>query len=622
MNLVLWSLQATIVVAVAALIAALVRSAHPKARLALWQLALLATLLLPVVRPWESEVVTDLKLTHAAAALPAPAATPHASTPRLPDPWQALDMLLAAGIVVRLALVAVGLIRLRKYRREARRYITDAVWHTEAELLISDAVPSPVTFGFMRPVVLLPTHFASLDTPLRETILYHEILHVRRRDWLFAVAEEAIRAVLWFHPAIWWAVREIQLTREEAVDREVVETMNAREAYVDALLAIAATPVADSMRARDMAPAPFFLRRKHLKHRVVSIFREVNMSNTKSVSALLAGCCALALSCWYITGALPLQAQPTEVIDAEGVSVDIGGARLMHRTSVVYPSYAVGDRVQGTVVAQVRTDANGNVVDAQITAGPDELRKAVLTSVLNWHFAHDSANTTRQVSVTFTLPERFNTPRPAPNAVPATVRMGTPNLMLPIGSIKVVGLSDEQRDELLAKLPLHVGDTPTTPTLFQTMKVVHEFDEHLTVVTSRREGDNQQELRIAFPPVGAIAPPPPPPPPPPPADAAKLTPAPGAARVGANVMAQNLVTKVEPTYPELAKAAGVQGTVRFQIEIGTDGTVQKATLVSGAPLLVQAALQAVRQWVYKPTYLNGQAVPVVTTVDLNFTLAQ
>ena len=470
----------------------------------------------------------------------------------------------------------------------------------------------------MRPVVLLPTHFESLDTPLRETILYHEILHVRRRDWLFAVAEEASRAVLWFHPAIWWAVREIQLTREEAVDREVVETMNAREAYVDALLAIAGTPV-----GRDMAPAPFFLRRKHLKHRVVSIFREVNMSNTKSVSALLAGCCALALSCWYITGALPLQAQPTEVIDAEGVSVDTGGARLMHRTSVVYPSYAVGDRVQGTVVALVRTDANGNVVDAQITAGPDELRKIVLTSVLSWHFAHDSANTTRQVSVTFTLPERFNTPPPAPDAMPApapaTVRMGTPNLMLPIGSIKVVGLSDEQRDELLAKLPLHVGDSPTTPTLFETMKIVHAFDEHLTVVTSRREGDNQQELRIGFPPAGAMAPPSPPPPPPPPA--AMLPAVPGAVRIGANVAAVNLVNKVTPNYPELAKAAGVQGDVQLRIVIGTDGTVQKATLISGPPLLVQAAIQAVQQWVYKPTKLNGNPVPVLTTVDVNFTLA-
>jgi TonB family protein len=621
MNLVLWSLQATIVLAVAGLIAALARSAHPKARLALWQIALLATLLLPVIRPWQQEVATDLKLTHAAAPSPVPAAAPHSSAFVVPDLWQALALLLAAGIVVRLGLVAVGLIRLRKYRREAQRYMTDAVWHTEAELLLSDAVPGPVTFGFARPVVLLPTHFESLDTPLRETILYHEILHVRRRDWLFALAEETVKAVLWFHPAIWWTVREIQLTREEAVDREVVETMNAREAYVDALLAIAAAPA-----GRDMAPAPFFLRRKHLKHRVASIFREVNMSKTKSVSALLAGCCALALSCWYITGALPLQAQPAEVTDAEGVAVDVGGARLMHRTPVVYPAYAVGDRVQGTVVAQVRTDANGNVVDASIVSGPDELRKIVLTSVLAWHFAHDSANSTRQVSVTFTLPERFNTPPPAPQAVaatpaPATVRQGTPNLMLPIGSIKVVGLSDEQRDELLAKLPLRVGDSPTTPTLFETMKVVHAFDEHLTVVTSRREGENQQELRIGFPPAGAMAPPPPPPPPPPPNASGQALP-PGTVRLGANVAAANLVNKVTPNYPELAKAAGVQGTVQFQIVIGTDGTVQKATLLSGPPLLVQAALQAVQQWVYKPTLLNGQPVPVVTTVDMNFSLAE
>jgi TonB family protein len=82
----------------------------------------------------------------------------------------------------------------------------------------------------------------------------------------------------------------------------------------------------------------------------------------------------------------------------------------------------------------------------------------------------------------------------------------------------------------------------------------------------------------------------------------------------------SLITKVEPVYPPLARQARVQGTVRFTAIIGKDGRVQNLQLVSGPPLLVVAAQEAVKQWVYKPTLFNGEAVEVVTRVDVNFVL--
>jgi protein TonB len=97
---------------------------------------------------------------------------------------------------------------------------------------------------------------------------------------------------------------------------------------------------------------------------------------------------------------------------------------------------------------------------------------------------------------------------------------------------------------------------------------------------------------------------------------------PQALRIGGNIQQANLITKVPPVYPPLAKAAHVEGTVRFEVTIGREGAVQNMQLLSGPPLLVQAALEGVQQWVYKPTLLNGNPVPVVTTVDINFTLAQ
>ena len=86
--------------------------------------------------------------------------------------------------------------------------------------------------------------------------------------------------------------------------------------------------------------------------------------------------------------------------------------------------------------------------------------------------------------------------------------------------------------------------------------------------------------------------------------------------------AAKLIRQPKPTYPPLAKQARIQGTVRFNAVIGKDGTIQNLTLVSGHPLLIPSAQDAVRQWVYQPTTLNGEPVEVVTTIDVNFTLSQ
>lgn len=93
-------------------------------------------------------------------------------------------------------------------------------------------------------------------------------------------------------------------------------------------------------------------------------------------------------------------------------------------------------------------------------------------------------------------------------------------------------------------------------------------------------------------------------------------------QVGGNVQAANLIRKVVPVYPPLAAQARVQGTVKFQAVIGENGAIQNLQLVSGHPMLVASAEQAVSQWLYKPTLLNGQPVEVVTTIDVNFTLSQ
>lgn len=98
--------------------------------------------------------------------------------------------------------------------------------------------------------------------------------------------------------------------------------------------------------------------------------------------------------------------------------------------------------------------------------------------------------------------------------------------------------------------------------------------------------------------------------------------APGRIKVGGVVEEANLIYGPKPGYPQLAKMARIQGTVRLEALIATDGTIKGLRIISGHPLLVKAALQAVEQWRYRPTLLNGQPVEVETEIDVNFSLKQ
>jgi protein TonB len=87
-------------------------------------------------------------------------------------------------------------------------------------------------------------------------------------------------------------------------------------------------------------------------------------------------------------------------------------------------------------------------------------------------------------------------------------------------------------------------------------------------------------------------------------------------------MQAKLVSQPIPTYPPEAKEARIQGVVKLNATIAKDGTMQHLEVISGHPLLIPAALDAVRQWVYEPTLLNKQPVEVQTEIDVNFTLSQ
>lgn len=614
-NLVAYSLQIGMVVGMAAFVPAALRLKMPGARLAYWQILLAACLLLPAVRPWRQQILAaTVEVTSTITAV-RPASTP--APRRMPSPNEVALGLLAAGVLARMAWLGVGFARLRGYRRRSLPLSPAPAWAVEADLRVSDEIVSPVTFGLRRPVILLPARFPALDAAMRDAILCHEVLHVRRRDWAFTLAEEVVRAVFWFHPAIWWLLGEIALAREQAVDRGVVAMTRTRDKYVDALLEIAGAGP-----GLDLAPAPLFLRRRHLKHRLVSILKEARMSKTSLCSALAAGLCFLGLACWLATATFPLSAAPQSVADAQGITVEMNGAQVIHRAPVVYPQRALQAAIEGAVTVEVKLDATGSVGDARVVAGPDELRKAALESVLKWHFTREVANSVRQVTIGFALPRRDGAQAGGAaggvasgarggivagvvGGVPGGIRGGVAGAsftMKPLKSIDTPGLSQAVRDELLARLPVHPGDTMDPETVAKIGAAMRDYDEHLSM--SVRANDDGTVVQIAAP------------------EAQPTSLPPERLRVGGSVQQTKLIRQPRPVYPLEAKEARIQGVVKLSAVIGKDGSIQTLEVLSGHPLLVPSAVESVKQWVYQPTLLNGNPVEVVTQIDVNYTLAQ
>ena len=210
------------------------------------------------------------------------------------EPW--LGAFVVIGIVARAGWMVAGLRQLRRLRLSAMPWRPPPPWYrglaadagASASLVASADIDSAVTFGVRRPAILVPGRLLDAPETHQRAIVAHELHHVARRDWVWVLAEETLRTALWWHPAIWLALGEAQLAREEIVDRRTIAATGNRTAYLEALIAAADEP----LRAGSLGFASSFYRRRQLFTRVQRLLEEKPMSKTR----MLAVACALTIA--------------------------------------------------------------------------------------------------------------------------------------------------------------------------------------------------------------------------------------------------------------------------------------------------------------------------------------
>jgi len=569
-NLVAYSAQVALLVSVGAALAALVRVDAAGVRYVYWRALLALCLVLPwlQVRRYVLVPIADAapvaftsapSLTVGAQAAPVPAAV---------TDWASLiGWALLAGIVFRVWRVGVGLWRLRRLRQTGTLAPACAI-HDEAQELVRARAEiryvssgQPVTFGFRHPIVLLPEMLRGQSEQIQQVVLCHELFHVRRRDWVWVLAEEIIKAALWFHPAVLWLIARVRLAREEVVDELTVLATSQRRAYLEALLVFADTP--------SQAPATAFARRRHLFRRMVLISKETVMSSRRILVSIATMTAVIAVGVWCAVSVFPL----TETVFAQGragapglaaVAGQSAAGPLERQARPITPENPIPRRTfsvtpqnpsvdaSGVVVVSIRVvvDRQGRVAEARsagigarggrggapeaVTPPSDAFAKAAIDAVRQWQY-DPPADGPIAFDVTFAFP---------PGAEPRLLMHGTP-------------------------IPGALAGIPMGP----------------------------------------------PPPPPPPGWAT------GALRVGGNVKVPVKTKHVAPVYPPIAQSARVQGVVIVEMIVGSDGKVQDARILRSIPLLDQAAIDSVKQWEFTPTLLNGSPVPVIMTATVQFTLS-
>jgi TonB family protein len=398
-DLAAYVLQSSLILAVGLALPVLFRLRDARAALLYGQGLLVAVLLLPLLQPEPVRASFRGEMTVTGEWLGQLAQTGGSRSGNL------FLGILGVGILLRLGWLGLGLLTLRSWRRDAWRArlapevleIADAVG-TRARLLVSGRVESPVTFGWLRPVVLLPVGFLELPTEIQRGVLCHELLHVRRRDWLASLFEEGMRALLWFHPGVWMLLARIALSREQVVDREAVRLTGSRRAYLEALRAFAGS--------RQAVPGLPFFHRGHLLRRVTHLCKEVPMSRSRIATLVTTFAGLLALTAFLAVLAFPMgtawAAGPVRV------SGNVKAPKAVNKVQPEYPESARESKAKGDVVLEIVIDEQGRVQNPTVakSSGNADFDRSALETIAQWTFQPATLEG-KPVAVYYTITIRF-----------------------------------------------------------------------------------------------------------------------------------------------------------------------------------------------------------------------
>jgi TonB family protein len=360
--LVAYILQSTAVAALALGLERLLPAGDASSRRGLWLMAFCSALIAPAL--WLMTPARESFATASTVVVDVEALSRTApGEARLAVVWFAV-----AGAILLAGWRLCGLVRLHRYAAEAEIFDPgpevaelEGQIGARAEYRISVAVEGPLMFGWRRPVIVLPVGFTAMPVGERRAILAHELTHVRRGDWLKLLAEEAVRCLVWFTPAVHIVVRRGRVAREMRTDILAVEATRDRGSYLNALVAIARRPI----RA-DALAAPLFLEPRSLKGRVAALLEDHPMSYARRCATLAAIMFLLPVAHRYVRDAFPSALHAAQQ-NIHKVGGDVKAPRLLTKVDPAYTDEASEAKLEGTVLLSAEVHPDGKAYNIRVT---------------------------------------------------------------------------------------------------------------------------------------------------------------------------------------------------------------------------------------------------------------
>jgi beta-lactamase regulating signal transducer with metallopeptidase domain len=270
---------------------------------------------------------------------------------------QAVLVVWLMGVVLALLRLLIGLIGARRVTdRETfvDPLLAQVVTHMQQEMGIArpvavrrtragSALPAPLTWGFFRPTLLLPSAFSEWPQERRRMVLLHELAHIRRADWLVQLLVQTVRALYWFHPLVWWTTRRLQAESERACDDTVLLTGATPSAYAETLLEVLRT----MQRSQTSVLSPLSMlsmARPPIESRVRAILTAQHRQRPSRLRTILAS--AGAAVCAVLLASVQVQAGQTPASPARPSHIPnvAGDSALPRRTVVSPPETAASNR--------------------------------------------------------------------------------------------------------------------------------------------------------------------------------------------------------------------------------------------------------------------------------------
>lgn len=467
-------------------------------------------------------------------------------------------------------------------------------------LILSSDFSEPGVCGIRRPQLVLPKRvLEALTNQELEAILLHEIAHVRRHDNLIGLFQSWLGCVFWFHPIIWLIDRQLLEERERACDEEVLSHTSDSKEYLSSLLKVLRSSLGEKLAGASLITG------SNLKRRIDHMQSHVSRKSSVAWHRLMISGSVLA---WIVSAIATIPTNQKVLVAQEGP--ESSKATTAGIPGELRPAAlrGVATGVRGGVVGGIENGVASGIaggVKGRTPQGPGGSAKQSSQSQSSLAMNQTSASPAQQAGSA----RLFGT---VSDASQARVPDATIVVSAKEGEIKEITISSAAGEYEFRALPLGRFTVEVRTPGFRPFQQALELhaNEPRKLDVALEVGEVEETINVV-----AKAPPAVP-------SDTRAGP-PRRIRVGGSVQATKLVHQVSPVYPERARAQGIQGTVLLEAIVFKDGNLGAMRVINKLPDadLVDAAMEAVRNWRYEPTLLNGQPIEIVTTITVNFRLA-